>query len=74
MPSVDSLEERWGSRWRPGKEKQFFSTRKKVIQEVVRRSWAADIPEAQVAEQMDREFDSLDKVFRHIQQRKKEEA
>lgn len=71
MPSIDSLEERWGSRWRPRQEKQFFSTRKIIIDEVVRNAKAQGLTEEAAAEQMDRKRanNSLDKVFRAIRSR-----
>jgi len=36
MPSIDELERRWGSRWRLRSERQLFSNRKVVMDEVVR--------------------------------------
>ncbi|XP_044715192.1 centromere DNA-binding protein complex CBF3 subunit [Hirsutella rhossiliensis] len=38
MPSVDSLERDWGARWRPSAEKNYFSTRKIIVDEVRRRA------------------------------------
>ncbi len=46
MPSVDELERRWGPRWRLRSERQLFSTRKVVMDEVVRlaaaRGWSEE--------------------------------
>lgn len=46
MPSVDELEKRWGSRWRLRNERQLFSMRKVVMDEVVRlanaRGWSEE--------------------------------
>jgi len=46
MPSVDELERRWGSRWRLRNERQLFSMRKVVMDEVVRlanaRGWSEE--------------------------------
>ena len=67
MPSIDSLEERWGTKWRPSD----FSSRKVVIDEVVRRARAQNLPETVVAEQMDREYSSVDKVFKAVREKKK---
>lgn len=45
MPSVDELEKRWGSRWRLRNERQLFSMRKVVIDEVVKLAGARGWPE-----------------------------
>ena len=46
MPSVDELERRWRSRWRLRNERQLFSMRKVVMDEVVRlanaRGWSEE--------------------------------
>ena len=46
MPSVDELEKRWGSRWRLRSERQLFSMRKVVMDEVERlanaRGWSEE--------------------------------
>ena len=34
LPSIDELDRRWGSRWRSPKERQYYSTRKVIIDEV----------------------------------------
>ena len=36
QPSVEDLDERWGSRWRHGAEFQFYSRRKVVVTEIKR--------------------------------------
>jgi len=68
MPSIDSLERDWGSRWRPTSEKNYFSTRKTVVDEVVRRAVAQNIQEDVVAKRMDveRGSKSLDKLIKSI--------
>jgi len=38
FPSVDELDRRWGTAWRSVKERQFYSTRKVLIEEVRRRA------------------------------------
>ena len=74
MPSVTSLEQRWGSRWRPASEKAFYCTRKIIIDEVARRAAAKGLTEYEVAKQMDREKGpaSLDKVMKVIRSRQKQ--
>jgi len=74
MPAVDSLEREWGTRWRPASEKNFFSTRKKIIDEVVRRCLITGLSEDGIASEIDRERgqDSLDKLFKVIQKENKE--
>ncbi|KAM4067516.1 transcriptional activator of glycolytic enzymes domain-containing protein [Hirsutella rhossiliensis] len=68
MPSVDSLERDWGSRWRPSAEKNYFSTRKIIVDEVRRRVQLGGLTEDIVARQMDEERgpSSLDKLFKAI--------
>ncbi|KJZ70205.1 hypothetical protein HIM_10391 [Hirsutella minnesotensis 3608] len=62
MPSVDSLERDWGTRWRPSEEKTYFSTRKIIVNEVRRRAQLDGLAEGVVARQMDEQwgFSSLD--------------
>jgi hypothetical protein len=74
MPSVSSLEQRWGARWRPASEKAFYSTRKTIVDEVARRAAAKGLTEYEVARQMDREKGtaSLDKVMKHIRAKRKQ--
>ena len=45
MPSVDELEKRWGSRWRLRNERQLFSMRKVVMDEVIRLAGTRGWPE-----------------------------
>ncbi len=68
MPSVDSLERDWGTRWRPSDEKNYFSTRKTIVNEVRRRAHRDGLEEEIVARQMDEErgYTSLDKLFKAI--------
>jgi hypothetical protein len=74
MPSVISLEKRWGARWRPQSEKAFYSTRKVIVDEVARRAAAKGLTDYEVARQMDREKGSasLDKVMKTIRSRRKQ--
>jgi hypothetical protein len=74
MPSIDSLEQTWGSRWRPKSEKNFFSTRKSIIDEVVKRAIASGLPELEVARRMDlqRGKDSLDKLMKSLRKERNE--
>ncbi|KAM4057782.1 centromere DNA-binding protein complex CBF3 subunit, domain 2 domain-containing protein [Hirsutella rhossiliensis] len=60
MPSVDSLERDW--------EKNYFSTRKIIVDEVRRRAQSDGLTEDIVARQMDEERgpSSLDKLFKAI--------
>ena len=67
MPSIDSLEKQWGARWRPSKEKQYFSSRKAIIDEIVRRSQAQGRSEEETAKEMDAErTGSLDRLWKDI--------
>jgi hypothetical protein len=40
LPSVEELNLRWGSEWRVGKERQYYSTRLRIIEEVRKRGIA----------------------------------
>ena len=56
MPSIDSLERQWGARWRrarwrPLAEKNYFSTRKVIVDEVRRRAQSKALAEDIVARQ-----------------------
>ncbi|KJZ70029.1 hypothetical protein HIM_10580 [Hirsutella minnesotensis 3608] len=74
MPSVDSLERDWGTRWRLSEEKTYFSTRKIIVNEVRRRAQLDGLAEGVVARQMDEEwgFSSLDKLFKAIRRSRSE--
>ena len=74
MPSISSLEQRWGVRWRPISEKAFYSTRKVIIDEVTRRAKDKGLTEYEVAKQIDREKGSasLDKVMKLIRSQRKQ--
>ena len=76
MPSVSSLEQRWGARWRPASEKAFYSTRKVIIDEVAHRAAAKGLTEYEVARQMDHEKGSasLDRVMKLIRSQRKRPA
>ena len=73
LPSVDHLDRRWNSRWRSPKERQYYSTRKVIIDEVRRR--AAIYGEAQAVARMEEERlvakASLDKVSKMLRAAKK---
>ena len=73
MPSVDALEREWGSRWRPSTEKNYFSTRKVIVDEVRRQAQSKGLAEDIIARQMDEErgSNSLDKLFKAIREAKK---
>jgi len=75
MPAVDSLERDWGTRWRPASENNFFLTRKKLIDEVVRRCLITGLSEDVIASEIDRERgqDSLGKLFKVTQKTNKEQ-
>ena len=62
-----------GSRWRPSSEKQYFSSRKMIVDEVTRRAVAQQVPEDVVVKQMDEErgSKSLDKVFKSFRDDRK---
>lgn len=76
MPSVRSLEQRWGARWRPSTsaERQAFSSRNRIIREIERRAEITGLAEEVVASEMDRERGtaSLDKVFKALKARDKQ--
>ncbi|KJZ69939.1 hypothetical protein HIM_10662 [Hirsutella minnesotensis 3608] len=76
MPSVDSLERDWGTRWRPPAEKNYFSTRKTIVDEVRRRVQLDGLAEDVVARQMDGErgSSSLDRLFKAIRRGKRGEG
>ncbi|KAK4097111.1 hypothetical protein N658DRAFT_510681 [Parathielavia hyrcaniae] len=54
MPSIDELEKRWGSRWRLRDERQLFSMRKVVIDEVVRLACARGWPEEDAVHELEK--------------------
>jgi hypothetical protein len=72
MPSIDSLEARWGARWRPASEKSFFCKRRIIIDEVVRRAAATGQTEHETAKKMDLERGSasLDKIIKILRSRR----
>jgi hypothetical protein len=65
MPPIKELEDRWGSRWRPVKDRQFFSTRYYIIRQVYHLSAATGRLLEDVARDLDRQKGSasLNKVF-----------
>jgi hypothetical protein len=73
LPSIDELDRRWGARWRSPKERQYYSTRKVIIDEVRRR--AASYGEAQAVARMEEERlaakASLDKISKMLRAAKK---
>lgn len=68
MPSIQSLEERWGAQWRARGDRQYFSIRRRIFDEIVRRSQARDQPEEVSAREMDIERGkiSLDKFSKAL--------
>ena len=48
-PSIEQLNEKYGSKWRVGKEANFYSTRKVLIDEIKRRAGPGGDCEAVVA-------------------------
>jgi hypothetical protein len=68
MDSVAALEKRWGSQWRLRNERQLFSTRKRIVDEVVSRSQANGWSEDESARQLDEERGqrSLDWLFKQL--------
>jgi hypothetical protein len=68
MPSIQSLEERWGARWRARADRQYFSIRRRIFDEIVRRSQARNQPEDVSAREMDLERGkiSLDKFSKAL--------
>ena len=38
LPSVDELDRQWGSAWRTSSERQYYSTRRTIIEEIRRRA------------------------------------
>ena len=73
LPSIDELDRRWGTHWRSPKERQYYSMRKVIIDEVRRR--AASYGEAQAVARMEEERlvakASLDKVSKMLKAAKK---
>ena len=54
MPSIDKLERQWGSQWRLCNERQLFSIRKVVIDEVVRLAGARGWPEEDAVRELEK--------------------
>lgn len=77
MPAVKVLDERWQHRWRPLKERQFYSSRRMIVDEIYRRSRVSldALTPREVARLMDEERGrgSLDSVFKGIKRRKTEQ-
>ena len=73
MPSVDTLEGKWGHRWRPRSDRVYFCNRKSIISEVENRAAIRNLDEEVVARQMDveRGSDSLDKFMKKLKVQKK---
>ena len=53
LPSIDELDHRWGTRWRSPEERQYYSKRKVIVDEVWRRT--ASYGEAQAVTRMEEE-------------------
>ncbi len=41
LPPIDELDRLHGSRWRTGNEIQYYSTRKRIVDEIQRRAWSS---------------------------------
>lgn len=50
LPSVEELDRRYGSKWRPRGEAQYYSTRKRIIDEIRKRAGRAGDPALAVAQ------------------------
>ncbi|KAK4032616.1 transcriptional activator of glycolytic enzymes-domain-containing protein [Parachaetomium inaequale] len=55
MPAVDKLEKQWGLRWRLRNERQLFSMRKVVMDEVVRLAGARGWPEEDAVRELEKQ-------------------
>jgi hypothetical protein len=55
MPSIDELERQWGSQWRLRNERQLFSMRKVVVDEVVRLAGARGCPEEDAVRELEKQ-------------------
>ena len=55
MPSVDDLERQWGSRWSVRNERQLFSMRKAIMDEIVSLAAARGWPEENVVREVERQ-------------------
>jgi hypothetical protein len=55
MPAVDELEKQWGSQWRLRNERQLFSMRKAVMDEVVRLATARGWPEEDAVQEVEKQ-------------------
>jgi len=77
LPSVMALNASYGSRWRPTSERQYYSMRKVIIDEIISRAGGTDDKEAldAVVEAMERDRRrqkaSLDKLIKAIKARQK---
>ena len=82
LPSVDSLDEDFGSRWCTGSERQYYSTRKVIVDEIRRRAGAHTGPAcAAAAEILEGErrlakasLDKMSKILRLDAQARKKAA
>lgn len=77
LPAVEGLDRLYGSQWRSGNERQYYSMRKVIVKEVRRRAGqgATDRREREVVAQMEEERlasnASLDKVIKALKAREK---
>jgi len=54
MASVEALDERWGTRWRSLRERQYYSMRRVLIEEIQRRiRGATGLDEDKVVEEFE---------------------
>lgn len=75
MPSVEELDRRYGCKWRPRGEAQYYSTRKRIIDEIRRRAGAQDPALTVATMEVERAAAkaSLDKVQKMLLMRAKQE-
>ena len=55
MPAVNELEKQWGSRWRLRSQRQLFSMRKAVIDEVIRLAGVRGWPEEDAVREVEKQ-------------------
>ncbi|KAK3302614.1 transcriptional activator of glycolytic enzymes-domain-containing protein [Chaetomium strumarium] len=76
MPAIDQLEKQWGSQWRLRNERQLFSMRKVVVDEVVRLAGARGWPEEDAVQEVGKQRVeggnlSLDALAKHLKATRK---
>ena len=78
LPSVDELNARWGVRWRSISDRQWYSSRKLIVDEIRRLVIVSKDSEKEVVKAIEadrlRKGWSLDKLFKSIKAATKERA